>query len=47
MPVSDLETVLEIVKQVNIALSTAKDMGVRVEGVLNIPILLKAFKILP
>jgi hypothetical protein len=47
MPVNDLETVLEIVKQVNVALSTLKDMGVKFEGILNIPILLKAFKILP
>jgi hypothetical protein len=44
---NELETVLEIAKQANIALSTMKEMGVRFEGVLNIPILLKAFKIIP
>ncbi len=44
---NDLETVLEIVKQVNVALGSLKDMGFKVEGILNIPILLKAFKILP
>lgn len=44
---NELDQVAEIVRQVNIALSTLKDMGVKFEGVLNVPILLKAFKIIP
>ncbi len=44
---SDLELVLAIVQQANTALFTLNEMGMRFTGLLDIPILLKAFKIIP
>lgn len=42
----DMETILEITKQVNTALETLNQMGVKFSGVLDIPILLKALKVI-